>query len=140
MDMNKTYYSKKEAHTPNWRVFDANNKVLGRLATEIADAIRGKDKPEFTPHSDAGDYVVVINAEKIKLTGDKWDGKIYDRYTGYMGGYKTRTAREQREKDPTHIIHHAVKGMLPKNKLSNQQIKKLKVYAGSKHPHAAQIK
>ncbi len=138
MDMNKAFYLRKEDRDPKWHVIDADGKVLGRLATQIADMLRGKDKPEYTPHTDGGDYVVVINAKKIKLTGDKWEGKIYDRYTGYIGGYRTRTAKEMREKDPTAIITLAVKRMLPKNKLNREIIKKLKVYAGKEHPHAAQ--
>lgn len=137
--MNKAFYLKKEVHAPKWHVIDAEGKVLGRLATQIADMLRGKDKPEYTPHTDGGDYVVVINAEKIKLTGNKWAGKIYDRYTGYIGGYRTRTAKEMREKDPAAIITLAVKRMLPKNRLNREIIKKLKVYAGSDHPHKAQL-
>ncbi len=139
MDMNKAFYAKKEEHTPAWIVIDAEGEVLGRLATRIADTLRGKDKPVYTPQTDVGDYVVVVNAEKIKLTGDKWDKKEYARYTGYIGGYKTRTAREMRERNPEEIIKLAVKRMLPKNKLNREIFKKLKVYAGPKHPHAAQI-
>lgn len=139
MLMNKAFYLKNEARAPKWRVIDADGQVLGRLATQLADILRGKDKPEFTPHTDTGDYVVIINAEKIKLTGNKWDGKEYERYTGYMGGYKTRTAREMRTLYPEDIIMLAVKRMLPKNRLSRQIIKKLKVYKGAAHPHAAQV-
>ena len=139
MDMNKAFYLRKEDQTPQWKLIDAEGKVLGRLATEIADILRGKDKPYFAPHTDLGDYVVVINAEKIHMTGNKVEGKEYRRYTGWMGGYKVTTAKEMLEKHPTHIIEHAVKGMLPKNKLSNQVIKKLKVYVGSNHPHKAQL-
>lgn len=139
MDMNRTFFLKKEERKPDWKLIDAEGKVLGRLATEIADTLRGKDKAHYTPHTDSGDYIVVINAEKIALTGDKWDGKIYDRYTGWIGGYKTRTARDIREKSPENLVIFAVRGMLPKNKLSSQIIKKLKVYAGDKHPHQAQL-
>jgi len=139
MDMNRTFFLRKEDRKPTWKLIDAKGKVLGRLATEIADILRGKDKPYYTPHADAGDYVVVINAEKVKLTGDKLEQKEYDRYTGWMGGYKVRTAKEMLEKHPTHLVEHAVKGMLPKNKLNREIIKKLKVYAGPEHPHAAQI-
>ena len=139
MDMNKAFYLKKEERAPAWVLIDAEGKVLGRLATKIADKLRGKDKPEYTPHTDTGDYVVVINAEKVKLTGDKWDKKLYARYTGYIGGYKTRTAKEMREKKPEEIIKLAVKRMLPKNILNREIFKKLKVYAGPEHPHAAQI-
>lgn len=136
MDMNRAFFMKKEERKPQWKLIDAKGEVLGRLATQLADILRGKDKPDFTHHTDGGDYVVVINAEQIVLTGDKWDGKIYDRYTGWMGGYKTRTARQLR---PAELITFAVRGMLPKNKLSAQIIKKLKVYVGSEHPHAGQF-
>lgn len=138
MDMNKTFFLRKEDRTPVWRIIDAQGVVLGRLATQIADTLRGKDKAYYTPHTDCGDYVVVINAEKVVLTGNKWEDKIYDRYTGYMGGYKTTTAKDMLIKHPTHVIEHAVKGMLPKNKLNRQILKKLKVYVGSEHPHAGQ--
>lgn len=139
MDMNRAFFLKKEARNPQWRVIDAKGEVLGRLATQIADILRGKDKPAFTHHTDAGDYVVVINAQDVVLTGDKWDGKVYDRYTGWMGGYKTETARVKHTKRPGDLVLFAVRGMLPKNKLSRQIIKKLKVYAGSEHPHQAQM-
>lgn len=137
MDMNKAFFLRKEDRKPTWRLIDAKDQVLGRVATQVVETLRGKDKATYTPHTDGGDYVVVINAAQIKLTGDKLDGKIYDRYTGWMGGYRTRTAREQLQKDPTFLIVHAVKGMLPNNKLSDQIIKKLKVYAGENHPHKA---
>ena len=139
MDMNKAFNLKKEDSNPQWRLVDAQGKILGRLATEIADTLRGKNRPNYTPHTDGGDYVVVINAEKIVLTGNKWEDKIYDRYTGWMGGYKVTTAKEMLVKHPTEIVHHAVKGMLPKNKLNRQILKKLKNYTGSEHPHKAQI-
>jgi len=139
MDMNKTFFLRKEDRAPRWKVIDASGKVLGRMATEIADILRGKDKPHYTPHTDSGDYVVVINADKIRLTGDKWKGKQYDRYTGWMGGYKVLTAQELMQKHPTRLVEYAVQGMLPKNKLSRQVIKKLKVYVGEDHPHAAQV-
>jgi len=139
MDMNKTFYLKKEARNPQWHVIDAEDQILGRMATQIADMLRGKDKPYYTPHTDAGDYVVVVNAEKVKLTGNKWKGKIYDRYTGYMGGYRTRTAEEMRKLKPEQIIILAVKRMLPKNRLNREILKKLKVYAGAEHPHAGQL-
>ena len=135
MDMNRIFFLRKEDKNPKWRLIDAEGKVLGRLATEVANMLRGKDKPEFTPHADAGDYVVIINADKIVLTGDKWEGKIYDRYTGWMGGYKVTTARDLMAKHPTRIVELAIRGMLPKNKLNRQLIKKLKVYAGAEHPH-----
>ena len=139
MDMNRTFFGKKEAHTPAWRIIDANGKILGRLATEIADALRGKDKPQFTPHADMGDYVVIVNAEKIKLTGKKLEEKVYKRHSGWIGGLKEATVEEMMAKDPSFVITHAVRGMLPKNRLSRQVIKKLKVYAGPKHPHMAQL-
>ena len=138
MDFNKSFRLRKEDSKPAWRIVDAEGKVLGRLATQIADTLRGKDKAYYTPHTDSGDYVVVINADKIKLTGDKWNSKIYERYTGHIGGYKTTTAKEMLAKHPIRLVEHAVKGMLPKNKLNRQIYKKLKVYAGAEHPHAAQ--
>jgi large subunit ribosomal protein L13 len=139
MDMNRTFFGKKTENNPEWRLIDATDKPLGRLATEIADALRGKDKPEFTAHADMGDYIVVINADKVKLTGKKWDQKIYRRHSGYLGGLKETTAEEMQKRHSDFIITHAVTGMLPKNRLSRQLIKKLKVYAGSEHPHAAQL-
>jgi large subunit ribosomal protein L13 len=139
MDMNKAFYLHKEDRNPQWRLIDANGVILGRLATQIANALRGKDKPFYTPHDDAGDYVVVINADKIKLSGDKWEGKEYARYTGWIGGYRVTKAKDLLLKHPTHIVELAVRGMLPKNKLNKEIIKKLKVYAGPEHPHQAQI-
>lgn len=138
-DMNKAFFMKKEARDPRWREIDATGKVLGRLATEITDIIRGKDKPEYTPHTDTGDYVVVINAEKVVLTGNKWEDKEYQRYSGWIGGLKITKANEMLAKHPERIIELAVKGMLPDNKLSDAMIKKLKVYAGAEHPHKAQL-
>lgn len=138
MDMNRSFVLRKEDRNPQWHVIDAKGKVLGRLATEIADILRGKNQPHFTPHTDSGDYVVVINAEKIVLTGNKWEGKEYDRHTGWMGGYKVVTAKDLMKKHPTHLVEYAVRGMLPKNKLNREIVKKLKVYAGAEHPHAAQ--
>lgn len=139
MDMNKSFVLKKEARDPQWRLIDAEGKVLGRLATEIADILRGKDRAFYTPHTDSGDYVVVINAEKVVLTGSKWQDKQYDHYTGWIGGLKTTTAEAVQKKHPGFIIEHAVKGMLPKNTLNRAIFKKLKVYAGNAHPHKAQI-
>ncbi|MCK5632419.1 50S ribosomal protein L13 [bacterium] len=139
MSFNKAFYLKKEDRDPQWILIDAEGKVLGRLATMIADTLRGKNKPVYTPHTDCGDYVVVINAHKIIMTGNKMEDKIYDRYTGWMGGYKVQTARELMAKHPTQILELAVKRMLPKNKLSRASFKKLKVYASNEHPHAAQI-
>jgi len=139
MDINRTFFLKKEDRNPQWILIDAEGLVLGRLATQIAETLRGKNQAEYTPHTDAGDYVVVINADKVVLTGNKWEGKIYDSYSGWIGGYKTQTARELAAKHPTEIIERAVRGMLPKNKLNRQIIKKLKVYVGAEHPHKAQI-
>jgi len=142
MDMNRTFFLRKEDANPQWRLIDAKGKVLGRLATEIATILRGKDQAEFTPHTHSGDYVVVINASEVVLTGNKMDGKIYLTYSGYQGGQKSTTAREIMKKDPTRIIMLAVKRMLPainKSTLSRETLKKLKVYAGAEHPHIAQI-
>jgi large subunit ribosomal protein L13 len=117
---------------------DAEGQILGRLATQIADRLRGKGKPGYTPHVDTGDFVVVVNADKIAVTGNKLDDKMYYRHSGYPGGLKQRTLREQLERRPTEVIRKAVKGMLPKNRLAAVQLRKLKVYAGPEHPHAAQ--
>ena len=122
----------------NWVIVDATDKVLGRLASKIADKLRGKDKPIFTPHVDCGDFVVVVNAEKIKVTGNKFEDKKYYSHSSYPGGLKTKTFKDMNSTKPERVIELAVKGMLPKNKLSNQIIKKLKIYAGTEHPHEAQ--
>jgi len=140
MSFNKAYFHKKEDRNPKWILIDAEGQILGRMATMIADTLRGKNKPFFTPHTDCGDYVVVVNADKVVMTGKKMEEKIYDRYTGYRGGYKVQTAKELMEKHPTKIVELAVKRMLPKNTLNREIFKKLKVYAGAEHPHAAQIK
>lgn len=134
----KTFVAKKEEITKKWYLLDAENKVLGRLASQIAIRLRGKHKPIFTPHVDTGDFIVVINAEKIAMTGSKWDQKFYYRYSGYIGGLKQISARKLLEKRPEEILLQAVKRMLPKNSLGRQQFKKLKVYAGPDHPHQAQ--
>ena len=134
----KTLSLRKEDAKHDWYVVDASDKILGRLATKIADRIRGKDKPTFTPHTDGGDFVVVINAEKVAVTGSKYDKKTYYRHSQYPGGLKETTFKEMIDKKPEEVIRLAVKGMLPKNKLSNQIIKKLKIYAGSDHPHDSQ--
>ena len=133
-----TYMAKNETVERNWYVVDAADKTLGRLASEIAQYIRGKHKPTFTPHVDMGDYVIVVNAEKVKLTGKKWDDKKHYSHTNYPGGINEITYRELRAKNPEFIIEKAVKGMLPHNKLGRKMVKKLKVYSGSKHPHEAQ--
>ncbi|MGB5684239.1 MAG: 50S ribosomal protein L13 [Candidatus Electrothrix sp.] len=134
----KTYYTPVDEIDRKWCVVDADGKVLGRIATEIARRLRGKHKPTFCNFQDNGDFIVVVNADRVHLTGTKWDDKIYYRHTGFMGGIKDRTAKEVREKSPEDLIVMAVKGMLPKNKLGRAQLKKLKVYAGAEHPHAAQ--
>ena len=139
MNMNKLFFLRKEDERPRWRVIDARGKVVGRLATQIANALRGKDRAQYTPHSDAGDYIVVINAQELVFTGNKLEQKTYERYTGYIGNKKFFTAKQVMEKDPTRIIELAVKGMLPKSKLSRQLLRKLRVYKGSEHPHAAQV-
>ena len=134
----KTYMPVGGKAERKWRLIDAEGKVLGRLATEIANALRGKDKPTFTPHEDTGDFVVVVNAEKVKLTGKKLADKVYYHHTGYPGGIRGITAEKLLEKEPERLLIEAVKGMLPKNKLQKAFLSKLKVYAGSEHPHAAQ--
>jgi large subunit ribosomal protein L13 len=134
----KTYSAKPGEITREWYVVDAEGLTLGRLATQIADTLRGKRKPQYTPHVDTGDFVVVVNAEKIAVTGAKLDQKRYYRHSGYPGGLRSRTLREQLDRRPTEVIRTAVKGMLPKNRLARQQLTKLKVYAGPEHPHAAQ--
>ena len=133
-----TYSAKRSDIKEKWIVVDAKGAVLGRLASNIAARLRGKHNPLFTPHVDSGDWVVVVNADKIVLTGRKWEKKNYYRHSGYIGGLKTITARKLMEKRPEDLIRFAVKGMLPKNRLGRKLFKKLKVYAGDQHPHAAQ--
>ena len=134
----KTYNAKPGEIQRDWVIVDASGKTLGRLATQIADRLRGKGKPAFTPHVDTGDFVVVVNAEKIAVTGKKLDEKMYYRHSGYPGGLRHRTLREQLERQPTEVLRKAVKGMLPRNKLGRAQLTKLKIYAGPEHPHEAQ--
>lgn len=134
----KTYLAPVNEIEKKWYVVDAENKVLGRLASEIAARLRGKHKPTFSTFIDNGDFIIVTNADKIQLTGNKWDAKKYYRHTGYMGGLKEDSARELLAKHPTDLLLNAVKGMLPKNRLGRAQLKKLKVYTGAEHPHAAQ--
>lgn len=134
----KTFMAKKEDAGRDWYLIDARGKVLGRVAVEIARRLRGKHKPEFTPHADAGDFIVVINAEKIALTGKKLDDKVYYHHSGYPGGIKSITAEKLLRKNPEEVLRQAVKGMLPKNTLGRAMLKKLKIYAGSDHPHEAQ--
>ena len=134
----KTKSAKKEEVVRQWYVVDAQSDVVGRLSTKIASVLRGKHKPSYTPHVDTGDYVIVINAEKVRFSGNKMADKEYQRYSGYPGGQKRRTAAEMLEKKPIAIMENAVRGMLPKNRLGRQMFKKLFVYVGSDHPHAAQ--
>jgi large subunit ribosomal protein L13 len=134
----KTVSAKFEPDKRKWIVVDAENQVLGRLASQVATRIRGKHLPTFSPHVDGGEFVVVVNADKIKLTGDKWNQKTYYRYSGYMGGVKSVTARKLIQEKPERMIRLAVWGMLPKNRLGRKLIKKLKVYTGPEHPHGAQ--
>ena len=134
----KTYLPKVDSIERNWYVVDAADKVLGRLAVHIANVLRGRNKPTYTPHLDTGDFIVVVNAEKVKLTGRKETRKVYDRYTGYMGGRKQMVAQEVRQRHPTFLIEHAVWGMMPHNRLGRSQFKKLNIYAGPEHPHEAQ--
>ena len=137
--MQKTHSVKAGDITRDWLLYNADNAVLGRLATVIARRLRGKHKPTFTPHLDVGDHVVVINAEKIRLTGNKENDKLYHRHSGYPGGLRSQTVAEVRQKHPERILTSAVRGMLPKGPLGRQMLSKLKVYAGSEHPHEAQM-
>ncbi|MFW5989013.1 MAG: 50S ribosomal protein L13 [Desulfosudaceae bacterium] len=133
-----TYSAKATDNKNNWYVVDAEGMILGRMATEIARRLRGKHNLLYTPHVDTGDAIVVINADKIALTGRKWDQKMYYRHSGYMGGLKSLNAKQLHEKNPEALVHNAVKGMLPKNRLGRALLKKLKVYAGPEHPHESQ--
>jgi large subunit ribosomal protein L13 len=136
--MSKTWNAKPGEVDRRWYVVDAEGQTLGRLATRIADTLRGKNKAQYTPHVDTGDFVVVVNAEKIAVTGKKLDEKLYHRHSGYPGGLRTRTLREQLDRRPTEVLRKAVKGMLPRNRLARAQLTKLKIYAGPEHPHDAQ--
>jgi len=134
----KTYVATPQDRERNWVLVDANGQNLGRLATQLADLLRGKRKPTYTPHCDVGDFVVIVNAEKISVTGNKRTEKMYYRHSGYPGGIKSRSLNEMLDRRPEEVIRHAVKGMLPRNRLARKQITKLKIYAGPEHPHAAQ--
>jgi large subunit ribosomal protein L13 len=134
----KTYVATPDTRERNWLVVDATGKTLGRLATQVAHALRGKRKPDYTPHIDVGDFVVVVNAEKISVTGNKREQKRYYRHSGYPGGLRSRTLGEMMERRPEEVVRRAVKGMLPRTRLGRAQLRKLKVYAGPDHPHAAQ--
>lgn len=134
----RTYMANAQNIERKWYVVDAEGQTLGRLASEVAAILRGKHKPTFTPHVDTGDHVIIINAEKIQLTGKKWNEKIYYHHSGHPGGLKKRTAKEMLQRSPEKMLELAVKGMLPKNSLGRKMFKKLHVYAGSEHPHQAQ--
>lgn len=134
----KTISANKATADKQWVVVDADSQVLGRLASEVAKMIRGKHKPNYTPHVDCGDNVIVINADKVRMTGKKWDDRVYLRYTGYPGGQRATTPRQLKEKSSTLLVERAVRGMLPKNRLGRALFNNLKVYAGAEHPHAAQ--
>jgi len=134
----KTTSANKETVTKDWLLVDAENEILGRLASKVAKIVRGKNKVNFTPHVDCGDNVVIINAEKIQLTGNKWDHKEYVRHTGYPGGQRFTTVKQMLDKNPTEIVRKAVKGMLPKNRLGSALMRNVFIYAGSEHPHQAQ--
>ncbi len=136
--MMRTYFAKRTDVIRKWYLVDANGKTLGRLSSRVAILLRGKHKPTFTPHVDTGDHVVIINADKIRLTGDKFKTKTYIHHTGYPGGLKSVTAEHLHAKNPTGLVTRAIKGMLPKNPLGKQMARKLKVYAGTAHPHEAQ--
>ena len=139
VDMNKAFFIKRTEKAPKWRVLDAEGQTVGRFATKVADILRGKDRATYTPHVDGGDYVVIINAEKVLFTGSKMEDKTYTWYTLYIGGQKQATAAELMRKNPAEILRHAIAGMLPKNALSMQLERKLKIYVGPEHPHKAQI-
>jgi large subunit ribosomal protein L13 len=134
----KTYVATPATRQRDWLVVDAAGKTLGRVATQIADALRGKRKPEYTPHCDVGDFVIVVNAEKVSVTGEKLSQKRYYRHSGYPGGLRSRTLADMLERRPEEVVRRAVRGMLPRNRLGRAQLRKLKVYAGPDHPHAAQ--
>jgi large subunit ribosomal protein L13 len=134
----KTFVATPANRERNWLVVDANGKTLGRLATQIADTLRGKRKPQYTPHCDVGDFVIVVNAEKVAVTGNKRQEKRYYRHSGYPGGLRSRTFEEMIARRPEEVLRLAVKGMLPRNRLGRQQLRKLKIYAGPEHPHQAQ--
>lgn len=134
----KTYSAKPRDVERKWYIVDAADKVLGRLASKIAARLRGKHRPIYTTHIDTGDFIIVINAERVRLTGKKWSDKLYHHHTGYIGGLKTASAEEVLSKKPEKLIRHAVKGMLPKNSLGRSMLKKLKIYTGTDHPHQAQ--
>jgi large subunit ribosomal protein L13 len=134
----KTTFARKEDQNPRWYLIDAQDKVLGRVAVAIADVIRGKNKPNFTPHADTGDFIVVVNASKVRLTGNKEEQKTYFSFSGYVGGHKSEPVSRVRARHPELLIERAVKGMVPRTRLGRAQLRKVKIYAGEEHPHAAQ--
>ena len=134
----KTYMAKPGEVAAVWHLVDAEDKILGRMATKVAMILMGKHRPEYTPHVSTGDFVIIVNAEKVRMTGNKWSAKQYDWFTGYPGGYKSLSAEEMREKHPDKIVFDAIRRMLPKNKIGREMLTKLKVYAGTEHPHQAQ--
>ena len=133
-----TFMAKPGQVPQRWHVIDATDQVVGRLAVQISTILRGKHRPEYTPHTDTGEFVIVINAEKVKFTGKKWDTKVYQRFSHYPGGLREVSAKEMRAKHPERILHEAVRRMMPRTRLARQQITKLKIYAGNSHPHQAQ--
>lgn len=139
MDMNRAYFLKKEGLKPKWHLIDANGLVVGRLATKVATMLRGKHRVTYTPHCDADDHVVIINAKNLVLTGNKLEDKVYEKYTGYIGNKKYITAKQMMAKDPSEIIYLAIKRMLPRNKQTNSLLKNIRIYADASHPHAAQL-
>ncbi len=134
----KTVFAKKTDVLKKWHLVDAEGMVVGRLASQVAKILRGKNKPIYTPHVDTGDFVIIVNAEKVRFTGNKLDQKAYYHHTGYPGGIKKKIAKDIMKDNPERILHSAIRGMLPKNKLGRQQLSKLKIYSGAKHPHTAQ--
>ena len=141
MDMNQAFFLKTADRKPRWHVIDATDKVLGRLCTEVADILRGKNRAIYTPHNDAGDYVVITNCDKVRLTGNKLKDKMYESFSGWRSGLKLVAARDMLNKRPEYLVWHGVKGMLPKNKLNRENLRKLRIYNSSEtHPHDAQIR
>lgn len=139
MDMNKTFFQRKEDREPQWHVIDGKGEVLGRLATRIADLLVGKKKTTYTPHTDGGDYVVLINVQDVELSGNKMENKIYTRVSGWMGGKKEIKAKDMVAKDPKSLIYHAVKGMIDQNRHRDERLRRFKIYVGSEHPHIGQV-
>jgi len=139
MDMNRAFFQRKEDRKPQWHVIDGKDQMLGRLATQVADLLVGKNKPTYTPHTDGGDYVVILNVKDIALSGTKLDNKIYTRVSGWMGGKKEILAKDMLAKDPTSLLYLAVRGMLDNNRHRDERLRRLKMYVGSEHPHQGQV-